>query len=210
MNKIKIVLCIVTVTILGVLLPVYSNPEIVKEEHGNITVINVANDPIRLAQEFDELSVEEKLKLLKNPDTMLPVYLISIADLYYSAGKKDYGLFLYLLGSLRAFQDISMCEDFTAKAQMQIYPMLASDTVKYMFTVDNKKLVKIAKSVAKWDKEHPTRPNPVWACYHGMFAFAGNVTTKPMSEYPKIQKKHRKEFIEMIKEMDKYKKETGE
>ena len=207
MNKLSFIFCTIAIVILGTLLPVFSNPEIITEKHGNITEHRIATDPIRLAENFYKLPFEEKLKILnQSPDTLLPIYYIAIADEYYANEMKNAGLQLYMLGSLRGMQDTAMCEDYTAKAQIQIYPMLAPNTVKYMINLDNNKLMEIANYVVEWDKQHSTRPNPKWACYHGMQAFMGEVKIKPMNEYPKIQQKFREDFLQAIKDMEKLKK----
>ncbi|MBQ1612505.1 MAG: hypothetical protein II085_03420, partial [Alphaproteobacteria bacterium] len=105
MNKVKSMLCIITITILGTLLPVFSNPEIITEKRGNITNHRISADPIKLAEDFNKLSSEEKLKLFKSPDTLLPIYYIAIADDYYANDMKNNGLTFYMLGSLRGMQD---------------------------------------------------------------------------------------------------------
>ena len=209
MNKAKNIFIAVAVTILCTFLPVFSNPEIITEKQGNITNYRISSDPIKFAEDFDELSSEEKLKLFQNPNTLLPIYYIAIADYYYASDMKDYGLTFYLLGNLRGMQDSAMCEDYTAREQILMYPMYAPKTVEYMANLDNKKLLEIAKFVIKWDEQHTTRPNPKWACYHGIQAFLGEVKIKPMREYPKMQKKIRKLFWKTIKNYDKIKKQKS-
>ncbi len=207
--KVKTISCIIAIVILGVLLPAFSNPEIITKKQGNVTYHTNSKDPIKLAQDFYELSPEEKLKLLKSSDTLLPIYYIAVADYYYANDMKEHGLISYMLGSLRGMQDTAMCVDYTARGQIQMYPMLAPKTAEYMINLDSKKLMKIAKVVVKWDEEHSTRPNPKWACYHGIKSFLGEVEIKPMSEYPAIQKEFRNDFLQTIKDIEKIKKQVN-
>ena len=65
-----------------------------------------------------------------------------------------------------------MCEDNTAKGQLNIYPTLAPKTLKYLSTkINNKKYVaNLMQKTLDWDIAHPNRYNPIWACYHGISA----------------------------------------
>ena len=92
-----------------------------------------------------------------------------------------------------------MCTDESASQQVAFYPMLAQDTMSY-FRELGKNASRIMAKAVDWDEQHPQRVNPKWACYHGMQIFIqGDVTTKPMSEYKKIQEDYRARVRKSLK-----------
>ena len=181
---------------------VIANSEVVVEKNGNITNYYAKQDPIRYAQSIVEMSPAEKKKLYKyamaNPDKVTPITYIALADYIYHTSKED-ALFWYFVGRIRATEDIMMCTDESASQQVAYYPMLAEDTMSY-FRELGKNASRIMAKAVDWDEQHPQRVNPKWACYHGMQVFMlGDVTTKPMSEYKKIQEDYRARVRKSLK-----------
>ena len=209
MNKMKYIYGLILILLLYFCLPVFSKPEIIVEKNGNVTNYRLANDPIKLAQDYQALSKEEKEKFIKEKvlatGNALPIHLIAMADDIYLSknGDATAAVFFYLLGSLRGMQDSASCEDKSAFAQVQIYPLLAQNTVQYMVNMDSKNLVNIANKVVEWDEKNTQRVSPQWACYHGMQAFYDDdVKIKSENERIKIQKEIRESFIKSINKME--------
>lgn len=174
---------------------VYAKTEILVEKNGNHTNYYAKDDPVRYGYSVTELSDSEKFKLYKyaksNPDKVKPIVFIALADYIFKTNKEE-ALFWYYAGRVRATSDIAMCEDESARQQVSYYPDIAINTMMYSY--NNPKLTKNAMIKAlKWDEENRARINPEWACYHGSMVFKlnGEVITKDMSEYDKIQKETR-------------------
>lgn len=183
-----------TVTILAIVGIVFANSEIGVEKNGNLTNYYAKKDPVRYAQSLTQLSDKEKQKLYEyvkaNPDKAYPVMYIALADYIYKTNKDD-ALFWYFVGRIRTYEDVMMCNDESAKQQMAYYPSMAEKTMEYFRQLGPTASKLMAKAV-DWDEAHPKRINPKWTCYHGMEVFTtGDVTIKPLSEYPKVQKEYR-------------------
>ncbi len=169
--------------------------EVGVEKHGQVTNYYAKKDPIRYAESVIKKTDAEKKDLwdyaMKNPDKVTPITYMALADYRFAADKND-ALFWYYVGSLRAYEDLHMCNDKSAWAQVQIYPMLAEKTGEYAASLSADERNKLTEKALQWDEKHSERVNPEWACYHGMEIFTkGKVTTKPMGEYAKIQKEFR-------------------
>ena len=179
------------------------NTEVGVEKHGQVTNYYAKKDPIRYAESVIKKTDAEKKGLWNyvqnNPDKVTPITYMALADYIFALGDKNDGLFWYYVGSLRAYEDLHMCDDKTAWAQVQIYPMLAPKTAEYSGTLSADERGKLTKKALKWDEEHSKRVNPEWACYHGMEVFSkGKVTTKPLSEYPAVQKEFREKVLKSL------------
>lgn len=175
--------------------------EIIEETVGNITNIRNSDDRIyQMEQLLNKLSPVQQANLLDkalaNPASYEPIHYIALADSYFRTDK-DKAVLTYMIGLLRSTQDIAMCEDMSARAQMGIYPMFAPKTTEYMQSMDQKTFEKLKQDTVNWDINHKNRVNPKWACYHGMAAFSGDVTIKPMSEYKETQKMITEYFLQM-------------
>jgi len=118
-------------------------------------------------KEAEELASYVEFKSQEVP----PIYFIFLADSVYK-NDKDKALLFYNIGKVRAYEDVMMCKDNTAKAQLSIYPSLAPKTIKYLSTkIKNKKYIAdLMQKTLDWDTSHPDRYNPIWACYHGISA----------------------------------------
>ena len=103
----KYIYGLILILLLYFCLPVFSKPEIIVEKNGNVTNYRLANDPIKLAQDYQALSKEEKEKFIKEKvlaaGNALPIHLIAMADDIYLSknGDATAAVFFYLLGSLR-------------------------------------------------------------------------------------------------------------
>lgn len=173
----------------------FAKTEILVEKNGNFTNYYAKDDPVRYAEGITRMSNSEKAALFEyaksNPGKVKPVVFMALADYIFETDKNE-ALFWYFAGRVRATSDIAMCEDTSARQQLAIYPMMAPNTMQYAF--ENEKLVKAAvKKALAWDEANKERLHPEWACYHGMMVFMldGEVSTKDMSEYNKIQKETR-------------------
>ncbi len=175
--------------------------EIIEQTNGNITnFVNTDDRIYQMEQLLEKLSYQEQVKLLDkalaNPASYEPIYYVALADSYFQTDK-DKAVLTYMIGLLRSTQDIAMCEDISARAQMGIYPMFAPKTVEYMHSMNPKNFDKLKQDAVIWDQNHNNRVNPKWACYHGMAAFSGDVTIKPMLEYQETKKMITGYFLQM-------------
>ena len=173
------------------------------EQNGNITNYYAVQDPVKYAGDIIQQSDSEKKKIYEyaksNPDKVIPITYMALADYIYKTNKSD-ALFWFYVGSMRAYQDLSMCTDQSVWAQISIYPMLAPNTAEYSGKVNEQTRKNLTLKALKWDEEHPNRVNPQWACYNGTGGFStGNVTTKPMSEYTEHQKQFRENVLNSLK-----------
>lgn len=98
----------------------------------------------------------------------VPLYYIAIAD-YVLEIDKDKAVFWYFVGRLRSTQDVFMCADESARAQIGIYPMFAPKTLQYA-SGDLKKLRATLVRAMMWDSVHFKKQSPKWSCYHGINA----------------------------------------
>ena len=177
-----------TILILFIILSVGKlNAEIIEEKVGNVTnFINTEDRIYKMEQLLDNLSLDEQIKLLDkalaNPSSYEPIYYVALADSYYKTDK-DKAAVTYMIGLLRSSEDIAMCEDTSARAQIGIYPLFAPNTTAYIQSLDKRSLSNISKQALDWDLNNPQRVNPIWACYHGMGAFMGEVKIKDIDTY---------------------------
>lgn len=130
---------------------------------------------VRIFNRFNSSEKDEVREYIeKNPTALPPCYFMFMADHIY---KKDKNLALrwYYIGKFRSFEDANLCADSTATAQVSFYPSFAPKTVKYLKSkIKNKEYVaKILQNALDWDKNHTQRPDPKWACYHGMSIYSG-------------------------------------
>jgi hypothetical protein len=126
-----------------------------------------------------------------------------LADDIYKTNK-DEAAFWYVVGRLRAVQDVKMCKDETARSQVSAYPMMAPNTVTYLLKENDSKYVyNVVLKAIEWDKQHPNRVNPIWSCFHGIEAFSKYPEIIPMGEYKKVQEEARNEMIESAKRLKK-------
>ncbi len=162
------------------------------------------NEGSETATMFAQLSNKEKDELAKyvefHSEKVPPVYFIIMADHVYKSNKDKAALWYYI-GKFRAYQDTMMCQDKTSQSQLEVYPMLAPKTLKYVATKvnDKKYLADLMQKALDWDIGHPNRVNPVWACYHGISAFTKAPKLIPNTEYEKIQNQVRDEIRASIK-----------
>lgn len=175
-----------------------ANSEVMVEKKGNVTNYYAKQDPIRYAQAILQMKDEEKEKLYQyaktHPEKIKPITYIALADYIFKTNKDD-ALFWYFVGRIRSTEDVMMCTDESNYQQIGYYPMLAEETMTYFSKKEKSESVQLMKKAIEWDEMHTKRVNPKWACYHGMQIFImGDVTTKPMNEYKKIQKDLRESF----------------
>ncbi len=162
------------------------------------------NEGSEAASMFAQLSNKEKDELANyvefHSEKVPPVYFIIMADHVYKSNKDKAALWYYI-GKFRAYQDTMMCKDKTSQSQLEVYPMLAPKTLKYVATKvnDKKYLAGLMQKALDWDIAHPDRVNPVWACYHGISAFTKAPKLIPESEYTKVQEQVRDEIRASIK-----------
>ena len=178
-----------------------ANPEVIVEKNGNHTNYIAKKDPVRFAKGVANLPDSEKEKLWayvqENHDKVPAVIYMALADYIYKKNKDD-ALFWYMVGRIRTTQDIMMCNDESNQQQMSYYPFMAQDTMQY-FAKKGKRAKSIIKRAVEWDKNHPDRINPEWACYHGMEIFMhGVVSTKPMEEYEKVKEDYRQYVLKSL------------
>ena len=131
-----------------------------------------------------------------------------LAD-YVFKTDKDKAVFFFYFGKLRATEDVLMCKDETARAQLSVYPLMAQDTLNYMSTKYNdiNYLPAVLQKTIDWDNANPERVSPIWSCYHGLDAFSQEPVLLDADKFPKIQKKVQKIVKNSIKEFKKeYKK----
>ena len=161
------------------------------------------NEASEAANLLAQLLTKEKDELANyiefNSDKVPPVYFIIMADHIYKSDKDKAALWYYI-GKFRSYQDTLMCKDKTTQSQLEVYPMLAPKTLKYVATKVNDKayIANLMQKALDWDIAHPQRVNPIWACYHGISAFMNKPELLPESEYTVIQTKVRNEIKESI------------
>ena len=161
---------------------------------------------------------EEFVKYLeKYPEKFPPLFFIITAD-YVFQTDKDKAIFFYYLGKLRAVEDVYLCEDKTARGQINMYSMLAPKTLQYYATDDKmydpQYSIDILQKTLDWDDAHPKRLNPIWACYHGIESFSHKPNLVEESEFPKIrnevraevqtaiEKRKDKNFVNQLKQLE--------
>ena len=98
----------------------------------------------------------------------VPLYYIAMADYIFEIDKEK-AVFWYFIGRLRSTQDVFMCADESARAQIGIYPMFAQKTLQYA-SRDLNKLRCVLIRAMLWDSVHFKRQSPKWSCYHGVDA----------------------------------------
>ncbi|MBR3604843.1 MAG: hypothetical protein IKL52_02305 [Candidatus Gastranaerophilales bacterium] len=98
----------------------------------------------------------------------VPLYYIAMADYIFEIDKEK-AVFWYFIGRLRSTQDVFMCADESARAQIGIYPMFAQKTLQYASGDLNKLRCVLARAML-WDSIHFKRQSPKWSCYHGIDA----------------------------------------
>ena len=157
----------------------------------NIGKIITSNNVSRSVEALAGLSQKERIELafwtLENYEKVPPIYYIFLTDDIFTINPKK-AAELYFIGRLRATEDIFMCTDETNRSQISIYPMLAPNTMEYLAQQKDKTIVNNAlKNAIDWDKTHPKRVNPVWACYHGLEAYDKIPSVKPQKDFVKIQ-----------------------
>jgi len=161
------------------------------------------NEASEAANLLAQLSSKEKDELANyiefNSEKISPVYFIIMADYIYKSNKDKAALWYYI-GKFRSYQDTLMCKDKTSQSQLEVYPMLAPKTLKYVATKvnDKKYIANLMQKALDWDIAHPQRVNPIWACYHGISAFMSKPELLPEKEYTVVQNKVRAEIKESI------------
>lgn len=171
-------------------------------QNGKNVNYRYVKDPIYLGQEYQNAPPRKKQEIqnkVKNfePD-VLPVYYIAVADDILPKDK-DLASLLYAIGRYRSMQDVFVCKDRSAAGAVQMEPLLAPNTVKYMAEKDVKYRAKITKKVLDWDIKNPNRPSPEWICYHGVEVFINNgkiTTDKQQFDAKKFEvRAHLEKFV---------------
>jgi len=166
---------------------------------------NRTDKAIDLFKSFSLKEMNEFENFLEtNPEKLPPIYFIASADKIFNKNK-DKAVLWYFIGKIRSTEDVLMCEDKSARAQLSVYPLLAQNTLKYAAGITEKSgnydyiAEKLEKALA-WSDAHPQRVSPVWSCYHGMQVFIKNEPPKllPENEFPKIQKQMREDIKKSI------------
>lgn len=166
---------------------------------------NRADKAISLFKEFNAKEMSEFANFLEsNPEKLPPIYFIASADSIFTKNK-DKAVLWYFIGKIRSTEDVSMCVDKSAAAQLSAYPLLAQNTLKYAADITEKSgnynyiSKKLEKALA-WSDSHPQRVSPIWSCYHGIQVFIKNEPPKllPENEFPKIQKQIRDDIKKSI------------
>ena len=172
------------------------------EKQGNIVNYVSKQDPVRYAENIVLNKTDKEKKellnyVMNNPEKVLPITYMALADYIYENDNKKEALFWYYVGSLRSYEDLNVCTEKSAWAQVGYYPMLAPKTAEYSGTLSDDERNQLTEKALKWDEAHPDRVNPKWACYHGFYD--GDVTTKPIAEYLKLQKEFREKVRSSFK-----------
>lgn len=125
---------------------------------------------------FSSKDWESLVKLIDRESEKIPsLYIMLVSDYVYTKDK-DKAVEYFYIGRLRAKEDVFMCKDTTARQQIYIYPKAAPNTLTYaeqrIFVQNDKEyLANVLQKALKWDKSHPKRYDPTWACYHGINTF---------------------------------------
>ena len=138
-------------------------------------------------------------------DKVVPQYYAYIADAILKVEKNESkAINWYLLGMVRAQEDVKMCKDDYAKN----YPAIIQNGAEYTQAAYQKKdeitRLKLFRQAIFLDKNFPRYPNPQWACVMG-----NSTETLPLSEYNGVLEKYRtdmtKHLTEQINELKKAK-----
>ncbi len=157
---------------------------------------------------FKEKDYESLIKLIdKENEKIPPLYIMLVSDYIYTKNK-DKAIENFYIGRLRAKEDVFMCKDTTARQQLYLYSNAAPETVRYaeqrIFIQNDKEfLAKVLKKALDWDKSHPKRHDPTWACYHGIDSFykSGKPELVSEQERGKIILNERANVMDAIKEL---------
>lgn len=164
--------------------------EYMKAKNRSCCFINYLN-----ALNKDEIIVVAKW-MEKNSNKIPPICFSIFSDKIFEIDKEKAILF-YFIGRIRTTQDVQMCNDKSASAQLAIFPMFAPKTLNYI--AQNEKIMRtIAPKVVLWDVLHFARMSPKWSCYHGVQAFLKEPELKNAFEYYKIQFNTRKSFLKAM------------
>ena len=106
-----------------------------------------------------------------------------MADHVYKTNKYKAAIYYYF-GRLRATEDISLCKDSTAKAQIAVYPQFAPKTLGYIKEQGESYAISVIEKALELDLKYSKREyDPIWPCYHGMSAFNGKPELIPEKDF---------------------------
>lgn len=153
-----------------------------------------------LLKDFTNKDKDDFVEYIKaNNATLPPLYYIKMADHILKTDKDQAAMWFYI-GKVRAYEDVMMCKDKTSQAQLDIYPLFAPKTVKYIYSRNKDKsyMANLLQRVLDWDVNHPNRINPIWACYQGMSAYTKTPELKTDVQRSKVIDNVRDELKESI------------
>ena len=162
---------------------------------------------------FTDEDFKSLVKLIDNENEKIPpLYIMLVSDYIYK-NDKDKAIKYFYIGRLRAKEDVFMCADTTARQQIYIYAQAAPKTLDYasqrIFEKNDKEfLAEVLQNALDWDKSHPKRFDPTWACYHGISAFTKSgkpelVSEQEREEIIRNQRKNVEDTIYELKTGDK-------
>lgn len=180
-----------------------TKPDIILTKNAKLTVDSLQNgDTEKSFYLLDLLTQKERYQVIEwmqnNPEKIAPFYYMYFADDIF-ANNKDEAVFWYFIGRIRATEDVQMCQDKTASAQIGVYPLLAPKTLQYMSKKNDKYHLQTIKKAIIWDEKHTRRVSPIWSCYHGLESFSQKPRLQPIDNYEKIQKQTRQGILDSLK-----------
>jgi hypothetical protein len=200
-NKTAIIVLITIISISLAYVGISNNSTIILSKQARIAVTYMQQTNATKTFNFlKSLTPPEKYEVItwaqKNPEKVEPFYYMYFADDIFVKNKDEAALWFFI-GRLRSTEDVQMCKDKTATAQVGIYTMFAPKTIGYIAskTKEGNYMNEIIQKAVKWDEEHSNRVSPIWSCFHGIEAFSHYPELLPMSEYKKIQEKTRKDVL---------------
>jgi ankyrin repeat protein len=168
---------------------------------GQYATVKTADD-IRLMKVLMYATADAKAeavkKVLASPSKFTPPVLLALVPNLMHQGAKDDAVFWYLAGYLRARYDGNRCTDSSARAGFGV--LFATFAPVQYIREKPSTLEPLLQKVIDWDKKTPYGYDHRWINMHGLSAFSSAADSDPLSlpqsEWPIIQARTRKEFLE--------------
>lgn len=165
------------------------------------------SDDIRIIRFLMRGTTEAKAaavrKVLSAPGRFSPPVLFAVSAALMQQNRQDEGFFFYLAADLRAKYDAERCADDSARSG--ISSLSATFAPVQYFRNNASKLYPVLQKVIEWDTNTPYDYDNRWINMHGLKAFAekGNLDplSFPKSEWPLIQERTRKSFLQTYKKI---------